>query len=389
MPLSSKLIESNIINTMLFVIFVSFVSLALLVFSYAWFDHGLMTVISESHPQVLAIDTYRAFMIYNRHLFRRLFIALITVLFALQAYALLSKKPSMKWMFIAAAIVTIVGSLSYPFLSSDIYSYVFSAKMAWVYKLNPYIVIPEVLREHDSWLNFVLWTHKPYVYGPVALIYSTIPLAIFSAGKLITVLLATKLLNGIVFFVTGFLLFRILNNRLVFGLWFFNPLLIFELLVNAHNETLMIGLFVLSYFLFLRNKKLAAFIIFMTSVLTKFISLLLFPVFFIIEKKEVFFKFAVLILLFSLGLKYASSQAWYFTWIYLALPFAKLKMTSLCLIFVSHFLLIINKYINFVGSGYWSSYGQSASLIFFAALPFLVAIKEFRAALASKRVHHS
>lgn len=53
-----------------------------------------------------------------------------------------------------------------PFMSRDLYSYVFYGRVMSVYHRNPYILIP-VMRRHDLFYPLLGWRYNASVYGPV------------------------------------------------------------------------------------------------------------------------------------------------------------------------------------------------------------------------------
>lgn len=53
-----------------------------------------------------------------------------------------------------------------PFMSRDLYSYVFYGRVMTVYHRNPYIIIP-AMRRHDLFYPLIGWRYNASVYGPV------------------------------------------------------------------------------------------------------------------------------------------------------------------------------------------------------------------------------
>lgn len=330
-----------------------FVSIITTIITYAWSEHGFITLISSNKPIFNKLFELRGFMIYSRHLFEAWFITTITIITLIQLYFVFKKGKKVNLKIIILGVFIL--SLAYSFLSTDIFSYIFSARILYFYKLNPYSTIPESLRDKDIWLSFTYWTHRPYIYGPIALLVSLIPFAIFGSSKFLSIFYASKIINGGMFIATGIIISKLLRSRKkAVYLWFTNPLLLIELVINAHNENVMMFLFFLSLFFWKNNKKLKGLLALIFSILTKYVSLLFSPLIFIRENVRTIMARIMVVLGITLFLsKYNQMQLWYFSWIYFALPFAKIKKRYIALFFVAQSLLIITKYLKFIGSGNW------------------------------------
>lgn len=329
-------------------------SIIFLLFSYLYIDFGLTLTLEQTRPILGNFHNFIAFTSANREILSWVFVILILILFLIQIF-FLSKwvdKLNIKFLFITAFITTLIFSFSYPFLSSDIFSYIFYSKMVWVYHVNPYVVLPKEFIEEDFWISFVRNIDSTYQYGPIYLFYTLIPMVIFSGSRLIINFFAIKLLNALIFFLSGFLLYKLLNkSKVIFSLWFFNPLLIIELLINSHNELLMISLFFLSLFYLNKKKLLYSAVSFIASILIKYISLIALPLFFLkTGKRRAFLK--IICLSMVLFLIFRGSQVWYYTWVYMFLPFINLKNRSLILTYIIGLILILN-YTSFLKTNFW------------------------------------
>ena len=349
--------------------------LAILAYSYVWTDLAIVLMLGETRPFILQLNQYRDLLGPNRLLFAHVFLIFIFLLTLLQIFLLLSKSKLRRKHLVITLILLLIPALSYPFLSSDIFSYLFAGKIAYFYHLNPYAVIPETFRNTDLWVGFTYWTHRSYVYGPVYLLYSIIPLIISSGKQFVIAFYGMKLMNFVLFSLAGYQLFRWEKQKFkVLAYWFFNPLLIIELLINSHNEVVMISLFIIAYLLIRGRHEVWGWVIFLLSILTKYISAPLFPAF-IISKRYIslFYITASLVVLFYLGITFPTVQAWYYTWIYMMLPFASLEIPTLLSIFIFQFFLIWVKYYPFIATGAWNQtallpYVQGVSIL----LPFLI-----------------
>ena len=353
------------------------ITIFLTIASYAWSDYGFISLITQTKPIFSKLYTLRGLMLYNRHIAEFLFVTLIISLVSIQIYFLFTKKEKINLKIIIISLTILF--FAYPFLSSDIFSYLFAGKIAYVYHLNPYKTIPEAFREKDIWLSFTYWTHRNYIYGPLYLLISIIPLVILGAEKFLTVFYLTKIISGLVFILTGLVIYRITKDiKKAIYLWWVNPLVIIELLINSHNDLFMIFFFLLSILLWDNKKRFWAIFSFISSVLTKYASAPFIILLFTKGKtREILSKVLLLLLLLFLGFKYPSFQAWYYTWIYFLIPLANLKKRSLLVIFLFQGLLILDKYYTFISSGNWGPINQDIRILFIF-LPFITSLTLIR-----------
>ncbi|MBP8591009.1 hypothetical protein KBI33_00885 [Candidatus Shapirobacteria bacterium] len=337
--------------------------LALFFLSYCWVDPNLTLTSWEPLNQIL--EQFKHFGYTNPSLSSRLYLLIITILFLEQIYLLFShllSKAERKKLLLLAAAVIFLAALSYPFLSHDLFSYLFDAKIIWHYQKNPYLFSPNQFAS-DPWLRFTHWTHRTTPYGPVWLAYSLLP-AIFSFGHFALNFYGLKLLNGLVFFAAGWCLLKInQDDRRVFAYWFFNPFLLIELVVNSHNDLLMIALFFASLFFYHERKKLAAAGVFLLSVATKFITILSWPLVFF-KNRHFWATGFLFFLLLGFSWQITRFQPWYFSWAFLALPLLGLTNFSWATVFAGQFLLLVLKYYPFLATGSWE---KTAHFQFFQA----------------------
>ena len=121
------------------------ISILFLIYSYFWIDHGLVTFLSANRPAIGSFFNLIEFTGNNKILMAQLYFAFIVVMFICQLIFFIPhvyKNLNLKSVFIILALVILIYSLSYPFLSKDIFSYYLYAKTAYFYHLNPYITAP-------------------------------------------------------------------------------------------------------------------------------------------------------------------------------------------------------------------------------------------------------
>lgn len=139
--------------------------------------------------------------------------------------------------------------------SQDVYSYIIYARMGAIYHLNPLTTLPTVIK-HDVIYPRIYWINQPSAYGPTwAIITSSLqwlalrigltnPVSMVLLLRLFSLAMhlgSTQLIwsiSGKVQQLTGNISQR---QRLLATLAFaWNPLLLFEASVNAHNDTAML-----------------------------------------------------------------------------------------------------------------------------------------------------
>ena len=354
-------------------------------FSYFFVNQAILLMLVPVYPKAGQLFKLIEFGSTHRDVMLGVWLAIILILILFQLIVFFSKK-EIKINKIKILIFTVIlgiAALSYPVFSNDIFNYLFGAKTVVYYHENPFLVMPKTHIQDDLWLRFtnnidntyyyVGQTPITYFYGPVFLVYTLIPFLFFGAVEFQKLFWSYKLLGVILFLATGFL-FRKINpkDKLVWAYWFLNPFLMLELLVNSHNDLVMIFLFVLAVFWFEKNKILGggAFVL---SVLTKWVSGGLGLVFLFKEKHRylVFKILGVLILFFH---AFEQKQAWYYSWIYMVFPFAKLKKSSWLILIILQSILLLNyaKFIWFNTWVDWPIFGVIKWMI-----PILVLFNEF------------
>ncbi len=150
-------------------------------------------------------------------------------------------RPRVSWLVRTGALIAVVAAAGVALNSVDIFAYVAFGRLAAVHGLNPYTHLYQEV--HDSYAPFA-WFHAPMPYGPLVLPFF-MPAGVaagVNAWLGVYVLKATWVLvhGG-----AGYLLYQILRHRgddpaRGLFLFLFNPLLVLELLVNGHNDGLMI-----------------------------------------------------------------------------------------------------------------------------------------------------
>lgn len=213
-------------------------------------------------------------------------------------------KKNFKVLIIFFIIFQITLLLIPPIGSADIYNYIFRAKVLTVYHENPYIV-PAGNFPNDPLADYAqAGAGKiPLIYGPVWLGLAILPTILAGKSVLFGVFLF-KLLAIIFNSATCYFIFRILGrlkpNYQHFGtiIYAFNPLILFEIANNGHNDIIMMFLVILSIYFFAKNRYYLSFSALLLAVFVKYIALILLPVLILfifsnLSNKKEKFKFVI------------------------------------------------------------------------------------------------
>lgn len=175
---------------------------------------------------------------YNRSLSTVIFLVLLALL------ALIKPKN----IVVAIVGISILGLLSYPAFSHDVFNYIFDARIAVFHHANPY-TSTALMFSGDDWTRFMNWTHRTYPYGPVFL---PISILVYFLGfnKFILTLLLFKALFVGAYLGCCYIIHKLARSQ---GLIFFafNPLIIIEGVLSPHLDILM--LFFILYAFYKKN----------------------------------------------------------------------------------------------------------------------------------------
>lgn len=175
-------------------------------------------------------------------------------------------------------ITGIILLMSYPMLSNDIFNYIATAKVTFFYKENPYIIMP-IHIPNEQMLAFLHASNKVALYGPVWIILTVIP-HFLGFGNLIVSIYTFKLFVGLFYAGLVWFIWK-LSNHDPFAVAFFalNPLVVSETLIAGHNDVVMMFFVLLSWWLLQKKKIAASLIALILSILIKYASIILLPVY--------------------------------------------------------------------------------------------------------------
>ena len=325
----------------------------LFIYSYALIDPNL-TLINTSW-WVSFRDPLVYFGYHERKLSTILFIIIIALLFFFHWHFVRKYSRYSIWKIVGIICAFLV--LSYPFLSHDLFNYIFDAKILTYYGDNPYTHIPGNYPD-DQWLRFMHWTQRSYPYGPVFLPL-TLVASVLGVGKFILNFVLFKLLNFI-FYGLGIYFLKKMNDQwaMIFAT---NPLVIVEGLMNAHNDLIAISLGIVGIYLLQKDRRVLSRVILLLSVGIKYLT---FPILLVVKKPKSinnYFVFFLQTAIFVFMFFNEGVQPWYFLSAFLFLPFYPKVVQHLNIFFVC----LLLTYYPFIRFGNWDQIWMKEFIIAF------------------------
>lgn len=343
--------------------------IGLFFYSFTQIDLGL-TLTRWSVWQVLQ-KFFQQIGYFQRPLSTLFYIVLVLLLFVFYLFFLrlvqqrkITKKQVWSLIFITSFILT----FSYNAFSYDLFNYVFDAKIVTYYNQNPY--------EHkaldylgEPMLSFMHWTHRVYPYGPVWLV-ATVPLSYLGFGFLLPTLILFKTLATLSFLGTAFFIGKILqkiskeNELFAISFFAFNPLVIIEGLVSAHNDMPMMFLAIAAIYFLIVNQHMRSILLFIFSVGVKFATVFLIPLYvvqylFLRQKRKIywnqyFFSATILMVIpIIIASIRTNFQPWYLLYV---LPFIALVKPRYFVLTPSIIISVFSlfQYVPFLYLGNWN-----------------------------------
>ena len=341
----------------------------LAIYSYGFLDFNLTLT---SYPLFLRFVTPLQHLVYfDRPLSAKIYVSLLFIMFALYTailqYCKTSKSAIFPWKFFL--IIILILTLAYPMLSYDVFNYMFHSKILWFYHQNPHLHAP-LEYTGDLWLRFMRWVHTSSAYGPVFTAIES-PAYLLGIGKFVPVLYLMKLTMSAFFVWCVYLIgkltramgFTQANSTYAQLLLAFNPFIIMEVVVNGHNDAVMIALFLLSLYYSLKSKLIPSFISLLASIGTKFVTALTLPMYWI-KNPKLKVLFSSLVLLLPVLVSPVRFQPWYLVWAIIPMVLIEYALARTWVIFASIAALIY--YIPYIATGFWDN-----SLLFVSCVIYL------------------
>lgn len=173
-----------------------------------------------------------------------LILALISLYGA--AYRMVSRGyGSLQLIVISSAVFCCVLLFAYPATAVDVFGYIAQGRLVTVHHANPFTVAPADV-PNDAILPFLAFPGEPSQYGPLwALISAAV--ALLGNGNLVAEMLLFKAIGALAHLASGLVVYRIaaalgadlIQARACALVYLWNPLLLWEMVGNAHNDGLM------------------------------------------------------------------------------------------------------------------------------------------------------
>jgi len=193
-------------------------------------------------------------------------------------------------LFVLFVFISLLLLFSFPVGATDIYCYIFQGRVFSIGHLSP-LVTPYQKLSGDLFYNSLSglqWTKITAPYGPLFIMIESGLSALFK-NNLIATLITFKTFFFLINTLNAYLLYRWFGKK-AFWFYAFNPLIIFELVINGHNDSIIILLLIICFYIFKKATNnpgfkyyILAFIPLMASVLVKYTSLIILPFFYLIS----------------------------------------------------------------------------------------------------------
>lgn len=219
---------------------------------------------------------------------------LILGIFSFWAYfQSLKKNYSINTVIKYALIFQLVVFFSYPILSTDIFSYVFSNRVATEYHQNKWLVSPDHF-SNDTFEQFADWKQKTNIYGYVNhLLY--LPAEYLGNDGVFSTIVLYKVTTAIFALLTLVLFLKLVSDlseqkrEYYLKLVFWNPLFLLEILGSGHNDIFLLFFILLSLFAWKNKNYIFAGAAIALSVQVKLISIIFFGFYFLklLQQKKI------------------------------------------------------------------------------------------------------
>lgn len=183
-------------------------------------------------------------------------------------------------------IVVCLFFIMLPLTSTDVFYYIGTGWSEAHYDINPYYTsVDELMANKQEAANDGMllkmkgiWSNQTIVYGPIWPLICRI-LSGLSMENLSLALYIYKFFNVIIHLINTYLIYKICKNKKKFALMYaLNPLVLFEGVVNVHNEIVVLFFILLGIYFLVRKKNIPLTILFFAlATAIKYFAILLLP----------------------------------------------------------------------------------------------------------------
>jgi len=173
----------------------------------------------------------------------------------------------------------VITFISYPILSTDIFSYIFSERVATVHHENIWQVKPSTFPD-DQFAVLADWKDTTNIYGGMHFILYYVP-SVIGQNNLLLLDLLFKVVPTIFALGTMYILYQLLklynlsDSEKIMRLVFWNPLFVLEIFGSAHNDSMMIFFTLLAIYFYKRKSWLLSGATFALAIHIKLIPIVL------------------------------------------------------------------------------------------------------------------
>lgn len=370
----------------------------LAVFSYAYVDLNL--TISQNPIVLKFVGTMQQLGYFHRPQATSIYLLLIIFTFSFfifNLWLLAKSRVGQKYLIISTVTSTLVLIFAYPFLSSDLFNYLFDAKIILTYHASPYTHRPLDF-PGDEWLRFMRWIHRYSPYGPLWLGASLIPAAL-GFGKFILNFLTFKIFIAAFHLINSYLIFKILRKitpqKALLGTAFYalNPLLLLEGVANAHHDSIVATTMLAAIYFLVQGKKVLSSLLLLAGAGIKYIPILNLPWLVLAGQKimgydrlilanlatmaiftYLYSSFRITVPFVSSGATQVQFQPWYLFW---TLPFvATVPRVPLLILAIAVCIGASARYLPYLYYGDWSGPGTITFMQLVTVVPpiFIAAV---------------
>jgi hypothetical protein len=221
----------------------------------------LQTGFSGPHlrPRALALQQWEAFLLFT-------VVCIILFLLYMLAVYRLPAIVSHRYIIYSTLFIGLIGILIPMLTSQDILSYIMYARMEAIYHLNPLTTAPNALR-HDMLYRYIYWKNQPSIYGPTWVILTgglQWILNFIGLGSPLIMVVVLRVLALGAHLGSSLLIWSIgehlqpstdkqdQRRKRAMLAFAWNPLLLMEASINAHNDTFVLFFILLACWFLMR-----------------------------------------------------------------------------------------------------------------------------------------
>lgn len=193
--------------------------------------------------------------------------------------------PGTKWpLYIALLIFLGLYTCStYPVFSIDLYEFISRGRIWSVYNANPYFHAPSEFPK-DMFYNIIFWKTQPTIYGPLWAWLTWLPTKL-AGDSIFFNQFAMKLVLFIFYILSGMQIYKLARS---FGyakpivwteLFLLNPFIIISVLMDGHNDIVMVFFILASLVQLKEGRDLAGVLFLILSALAKYITIIFLPLY--------------------------------------------------------------------------------------------------------------